>query len=336
MRRNTKMNNYEINWSDLAFGSKKVIRDLKAIFIAPPREISMARFTQLVKQYLPVGNIVLGCAEEMFVNGFEGQPQFKTLRCEKLKPLIEKVNKSNSPNKITILHCKQSELVAIYEKIKFSRVVLVNGSWQYTFHRRPEYYSLISRGIPFDFVSPFYDETEAMKYAADFEKNMVLQKTDKNLSEIQMMRAADSAAKNSFDHSFQSGVALGRKTRDKYELISSAFNKTVPYQTFAWHFGPQRERHLSPPHDLNYYDTIHAEVNLIVHAGREHIDLSGTTLFINLLPCPICSKVLCETDISEIVYALDHSNGYAVALLEKAGKKVRRLLDNENLIKTEG
>ncbi|NTW61981.1 hypothetical protein HGB25_01035, partial [Candidatus Saccharibacteria bacterium] len=116
---------------------------------------------------------------------------------------------------------------------------------------------------------------------------------------------------------------------------ATAFNKTVPYQTFAWHFGPQRETHMAAPGDLNYYDTIHAEANLIVAAAKNCTNLSGTTLFINLLPCPNCAKILCETDINEVVYSLDHSDGYAVALLEKAGKTVRRLIDSEKLIRSE-
>jgi len=330
------MNKYELNWSDIAFTSKKNLKDLDAVFIAPPREITTTRFTQLVKQYLPIGNIVLGCAEEKYVVGFEGQPQFKTLHCDSLKLIIEKVNNSSSPHKIIILHCKQNELVHIYEKIKFKHVVLVGGSWQFTFHTRPEYYVLVNSKTPFEFVSPFSSEKEALQYALDFEKKMVIQKPGALLSEAQMMEAATAVAKNAFDHSFQSGVALGKQTDSKYTLLATAFNKTVPFQTFAWHFGPLRERHLSTPGDLNYYDTIHAEANLIVQVAKNHIDMKDATLFINLLPCPNCAKILCETDISEIVYSLDHSNGYAIALLEKAGKKVRRLLDNEKLIKTEG
>jgi dCMP deaminase len=330
------MNKLELNWSDMAFGSKKALKDLHATFIAVSREMSSARFAQLVKQYLPIGNIAIGVTDELYIDGFDKQPQFKTLQFVDIKDIISKVNNSASPNKITVLHCRQSDIVSIYEKIKFRQVVLVNGSWQYTFHTRPEYYTLVSRNIPFEFVSPFASEDEAIKYATDFDKQITLQKPGANLTELEMIQAADNVAKNAFDHSFQSGVALGKKHGKKYELITTVYNKTVPYQTFAWHFGPLRERHLSPPGDLNYYDTIHAEANLIVQAAKNHINLKGTSLFINLLPCPNCAKILCESDIVEVVYSLDHSNGYAVALLEKAGKKVRRLIDTDEIIKTEG
>lgn len=330
------MSDYEIKWADIAFGSKKVIRDLNATFIAAPRKISLERFTQLVKSYLSTGNIVVGIADELYIDGFDNQPQFKTLQADDIKSLVDKVNKSASPSKITIFHYRQSDILPIYEKIKFKKVVLINGSWRSTFHNRPEYHALVSHFIPFEFVSPFASEDEAKKYHDDFEKQIISKKTKELLTDIEMIREANEIAKFAFDNSFQTGVVLGKKSGDKYKLLATAFNKTVPYQTFAWHFGPLRERNLSMPGDLNHYDTIHAEMNLLVQAQKSGIDMNDTTLFINLLPCPNCARVLCETDINEIVYRLDHSNGYAVALLEKAGKKVRRLLDTEELIKAKG
>jgi hypothetical protein len=36
--------------------------------------------------------------------------------------------------------------------------------------------------------------------------------------------------------------------------------------------------------------------------------------------------MLSETDIEEFVYSIDHSEGYAIKLLEAAGKKVRRIV----------
>ncbi len=90
------------------------------------------------------------------------------------------------------------------------------------------------------------------------------------------------------------------------------------------HNGALRERHFSPPNDLNYYDTVHAEVELLLEAQRQKLSLKNTSLCINLLPCPTCSRMIASSDILEVVYAFDHSEGYAVSLLERAGKIVRR------------
>lgn len=330
------MNNYELNWSDIAFCSKKPLRDLKATFIAAPREMSVARFASLVKQYLPSGNIVIGISKEPYILGFENQPQFKTLQLSAIEKIIDKVNKSPSPHKITVFNYSQSDILSIYGKIKFRKVALVNGSWQYSFHTRPEYYALTSQNIPFEFVSPFVDEVEAKKYADDFEKQMKPIKTGAKLTDLQMIAAANQASLQSFDNAYQTGVSIGKKTGDKYELIMTSFNPVVPYQTFAWHFGASRERHMSPPGDLNHYDTVHAEIMMLLQAQKNGLKLDGLSLFINLLPCPTCARMVCETDINEIVYSVDHSDGYAVALLEKAGKSVRRLINTNELLGMEG
>lgn len=321
-----------LQWTDLAFTSKKPLRELDATFIAAPREMSTARLTQLIKNYLPTGNIVIGCALESFIEGFEGQSQFKTLTFDVIEKLASKVNNSNSPHTVTILQYNQRDTLAIYEKIKFRQVVLINGSWRFSFHTRPEYYALVSKQIPFTFVSPFIGEEEARVYAEEFTPQPLGRDYGEVVDETDMLTVASAAATASFDCSFQTGVALGRKQDKGYELLASAYNRVVPYQAFAWHFGALRERHLSPPGDLNYYDAIHAEVMLLIQAQKQKLDLIGTTLFINLLPCPSCARMFCETDISEFVYSLDHSNGYAVALLEKAGKTVRRVINVNDIV----
>jgi len=328
------MNNYELNWSDLAFGSKKPLRELKAIFIQTPREMSVARVTQIIKTYLPTGNIVIGCAKEDYVKGFEGQSQFQTLIYDDIKKIVDKVNNSTSPNKITVLYCSQNDLIDIYESVKFAKVLLVNGSWLHSFHYKPEYYALVSRGVPIEYISPFVSEDEAIAYSKKIVPKTV--SSSVLLNDIEMMNLADDVSENSFANEFQAGAILATKKGKNYKLIATAYNKVVPYQTFAWYFGAQREKHLAPAGDLNYYDTIHAEIDLIITAQKNKIDLHGTSLFINLLPCPHCAKMLCMTDISEIVYNLDHSDGYAVALLEKSGKTVRRLINNERLLKNGG
>jgi deoxycytidylate deaminase len=328
------MNKYEINWSDIAFGSKKPIKDLKPIFIAPSREISLARFTQLLKEYLPVGNIVVGCAMEDYIDGFEGQLQFKTLKSDTIRPIIGKVNSSPSPHKVLILKCRQADVVNIYEKIRFKKALLVNGSWRYSFHTRAEFYHLVANSIPFEYISPFASEDEAKKYAEDFKPQSF--KSGRLFTEKELLEIAKTAAKNSFANEFQTGLTLAKKRGDKYELIATSYNQVVPYQSFAWHYGALRERYMSPQGDLNFYDTVHAEINMIINAQKSHLSLKGASLFINLLPCPHCARALCETDLAELVYSLDHSDGYAVALLEKSGKKVRRLIDNEKILKEEG
>ncbi len=151
-------------------------------------------------------------------------------------------------------------------------------------------------------------------------------KEDNWLSAAEAIMTTDIVAKGSFDHTFQTGTILAKKVKDRYEPILASFNKVVPYQTYALLHGSSREKHFSPPHDTNHYDTIHAEMALLVEAHKKNISLKGMTLFVNLMPCPNCARTLAETDIAEVVYRIDHSEGYAADLLQKANKTVRRIV----------
>jgi deoxycytidylate deaminase len=324
----------DFDWSDLAFASKKPVRELDATFIAAPRELSQKRLSQLAKQYLPLGNVIIGISKEPFVLGFEAQPQFKMLGLDDVAGLVQKVKASSSPHKVYTFAYSQREQKYLFEKTGFKQAVFVNGSWKYMFHTTETFYALTRANVPYDRVSPFADEQEAR----DFEAAVWPELSDLALSEVsglrsetEMLAAANRASQASYDHSYQTGVALGKRgPGGKYELIATTFNKVVPFQTYAWHYGPSREVNFSPPGDLNHYDAVHAEVEMIIKAAEQKINLEATTIFINLLPCPSCARMFAETKIAEFVYSEDHSAGYAVQLLEKAGKTVRRVVPEKN------
>src|SRR5581483_5306126 len=199
------------------------------------------------------------------------------------------------------------------------------GSWKYAFHTQPPYYVLANKRIDYELVSPFVNETEAKAYEQATDQEIARQNTFSSgqFSEAEMLERADRAARFSYDHSFQTGAVLGKKISSSshlYEFIAYSYNKIVPYQTYAMLHGASREQHFSPPHDLNHYDTVHTEVMMVLKG----LNITGTTLFINLLPCPTCARMCAEADIQEFVYQHDHSDGYALKLLNEAGKIVRR------------
>lgn len=324
---------FTFDWNDLAFGSKKAVKQLKATFIMAPRQLSIGRFTQLVIEHLPKGNIVLGLAKEDYIDGFDGQPQFRTLKASDIQAVIDKVNDSASVSKIYTLDYFQRDVDYLLEKLAFRQVVLINGSWLLTFHNRSTYYTLVNNKLSFSLVSPFVDEAEAKNYLNSISQEILdsvklpAVGTPVTFTDAEMFEIASRVAKLSFDYSFQTGLALGkRQSKGEYNLLSYNYNKIVPYETYALHHGAARETHYSPPNDLNHYDTVHAEIDTIINAQRQSIDLQGTTLFINLLPCPTCARALSQTDIVEFVYREDHSDGYAIKMLELAGKTVRRLV----------
>lgn len=317
-------NKYQFDWTELAFGSKKALSSQRAIFIAAPRTLSPARLKQLIKTYLPKGHIVLGLAKEEYVLGLEGQPQFKMLQLPDVQDLLAKVNGRELGRNVYTLSYFQREISFILEKLDFQKAVLVNGSWKQLFHTLPAHYILSSRRIDYEMVSPFVSEAEAQQFEVD--TTLAALPSGGSFSAKQMLDVAANAAIHSYDWGFQTGLSLGRKKASKYELIAVAFNRVVPYQTYAMHHGASRETNFSPMNDLNHYDTVHAEVDVLITAQKRKLSLAGTTLFINLLPCPTCARMFSQTDIAEFVYSHDHSDGYAIQLLQAAGKKVRRLL----------
>lgn len=300
--------------------------DIK-IFIAAPREMSAGRFTEIVKHYLPKGNIVVGISEEEYVVGFENQIQFKMLQQETIQPIIDKVATSDSPNKIYPFLYSQKDLEIIAANLTDAqRVLLVNGSWKYTFHNSAAYKVLLENNVPIKFISPFVDEDEAKAYEKSHTPIVELPKLGESLTEKQIFELIDNVAVQSYDYSYQVGTVLAKQNGDAYEFVGAAFNKVIPYQTYALHNGNSREAHLSPTHDTNHYDTIHAEMQHVVDAARGDYSLDGATLFINLLPCPNCARTLSQTTIDGIVYKQDHSDGYGAEILRLCGKKVHQRL----------
>ncbi|MFY9227726.1 MAG: deaminase [Candidatus Microsaccharimonas sp.] len=316
---------FDFDWAELAFSSKRPLSSLKATFIAAPRDISEARFIQLVKQYLPNGHILLGLSKEDFVDGLEGQPQFAMLRSKSIQKTIDTIN-AKSEHKVYTLHYFQRELDTIIEKLTPTRTVFINGSWHLSFHILSTYYLLSRLHISYELVSAFSDEAEALTYEKTMEKKIVSPAIASTLTDKEIIELTDEVAKGSYDYGFQTGTILAMKSKAGYQPLLSAFNKVVPYQTYALLHGASRETHLSPTNDANHYDTIHAEMALLVEAHKRNISLKGTTLFVNLMPCPNCARTLAETDIAEVVYRFDHSEGYAADLLQKTNKTVRRIV----------
>jgi deoxycytidylate deaminase len=335
---------YSLDWASFALGSKRKLRDLDAIFIAAPRQLSTRRITELIKLYAPQGNVLFGISSEPYVLDLEGQPQFTMLKADDLRPILDRVNKHLVNQRVYSMVYSQRDITHIIDNVRFKKVVFVNGSWYRSFHYRPEFYSLYKQRIPYEKVSPFINENEAIDYANDLRSKVEVTLPLSALPADEVLKCVRKVASQSYDFaSYQVGAILAKRTvrtkrvsgynRPLYKIVAASHNAVVPYETYAMHFGSQRESHYSPMQDMNYYDTVHAEQALLVKANDLSIDLASTSLFVNVLPCPACARMLCMTNIQEIVYSVDHSEGYAVTLLEKAGKQVRRIVQAESIIK---
>ena len=98
----------------------------------------------MIKDYLPSNNILLCIAKEDYIIGFDNQSHFRTLKHNDVKDIIEKVNRSKSKHKIYILDISQNDVKYLVEKIKFTRLILVRGSWHKVFHTNELFYRLVN------------------------------------------------------------------------------------------------------------------------------------------------------------------------------------------------
>lgn len=303
-------------WFNINDEKKTEINSLQPVFIAGSRDITEKRIVEITKMFLGKVNIIWGCLEDKYINGLEDSPQFATLPLSKLEKTLETLNSKN----IYILRYFERDLKYILKELDFKAVIYIQGSWYRSFHYNPHYFELLSQKTQYKLISPFCDEDEAVEYAQGFKFEDV--DVSKEYMDEQMMKLCKQVAKRSFDHTYQAGSILAKDGK----VLLWSYNSIKPFETYAMHYGALREKHFCPPNDANYYDTNHAEIEMLVKAGRQGVPLKDTTLYINLMPCPTCARALCATEIKEVVYEVDHSEGFAVKLLEKAGKTVRRLV----------
>lgn len=72
-------------------------------------------------------------------------------------------------------------------------------------------------------------------------------------------------------------------------------------------------------------EVIHAEVAALQAAAQNGIDLSGTSLLLNISPCLKCAGAIAETDIQEVLYVYEWWDKAGLMALEKAGIKTRKV-----------
>jgi deoxycytidylate deaminase len=318
-----------LDWDKLSDKDrKKVSKSRKLTFIAGPVRLSKRRITQIVTN-LANTSLLLGCLKDEEIPGLEGSPQFWPLRLEELL----KAAGSRSPcltagGKAQVLHHFHKDIKYIIKELKPSKVIFVNGSWAGQIHYRSEYWQALDVGAKVELVSPFTSEREGKNYEqiANSEQRIAkLYKKTKKYSDKELLGIAKKIAKASWDWIGQIGAVLAKKGR----ILAIACNRVVPYQAYQMHFGSIREkRHIPAQEMLETQLTNHAESEILEITRRQKINLKGTTLYINIFPCPTCAKMLSRTEIETIVYSQDHNlgNDFGYKVLEMSGKKLKRIV----------
>lgn len=63
--------------------------------------------------------------------------------------------------------------------------------------------------------------------------------------------------------------------------------------------------------------SLHAEENLVAQAAYNGVSLAGATIYLTLMPCLRCAKLLISAGIKKIVYSRKYDNAFGKEYLEE-------------------
>jgi dCMP deaminase len=70
---------------------------------------------------------------------------------------------------------------------------------------------------------------------------------------------------------------------------------------------------------------LHAEQNAVIQAAYHGVSVNGAMIFCTTRPCSICTKILINAGIKEIVYIEPYEDKLAAQLIDEAGLKLRQV-----------
>lgn len=307
------------HWNKLNDKEKEVLKRQKVILVAGPIDITRKRIVEIINLYKSEENVLFGCLESRYIDGFEDSLQFKSLTLERLAR-VKEVKK--------VMCYFQKDLKYIIRELKPKVIIFVNGSWQGQIHYRKDYWEAVGIKSEIKLISPFSSEKEAINYSIKIQRQYDSSKLFKNshkYSDAEIFQILEKKRKESWDWIGQPTAALVKNG----EILALAHNRVVPYESYQMHFGSLRELMQTPAQEMMETQmTNHAETELMEIARRLSIKLQGVALYASIFPCPICAKMISRTPIKRIVYSQDHNlgNTFGYKVLEKSGVKLKRVV----------
>jgi len=109
-------------------------------------------------------------------------------------------------------------------------------------------------------------------------------------------------------------------------LLATGYNGAPSGLAHCLEVGCLREKRQIPSgerHEL--CRGLHAEQNVIIQAAFHGIRIQGSTLYCTNLPCAICTKMLINAGIQEIVYKSGYGDDLSKEMLLEARIPIRQL-----------
>ncbi|HLU87653.1 MAG TPA: dCMP deaminase family protein [Taishania sp.] len=79
-----------------------------------------------------------------------------------------------------------------------------------------------------------------------------------------------------------------------------------------------------------HWYVLHAEANAILKVAKSTNVCKNATLYLTLSPCKDCSKLILQSGISRVVYAMDYKDTSGVEFLKSAGINVEQIQSFED------
>ncbi len=108
-------------------------------------------------------------------------------------------------------------------------------------------------------------------------------------------------------------------------ILATGYNGAPSGLAHCLEVGCLREKHHIPSgerHEL--CRGLHGEQNAIIQAAFHGIRIQNATLYCTNLPCVICTKMIINAGIKEIVYESGYADDLARQMLEEAGVPFRQ------------
>lgn len=110
------------------------------------------------------------------------------------------------------------------------------------------------------------------------------------------------------------------------QILSTGYNGAPKGLTHCEDVGCIREKlKVKPGERHELCRGLHAEQNAVIQAAYHGISVRGASLYCTTRPCSICTKMLINAGIVEIVYIEEYQDELAAELAKEAGLNVRQL-----------
>jgi len=228
----------------------------------------------------------------------EIKPDIAAISAEKMKDLLVKLGF----NEISMLS-KDS-----LEEVKGKEIILVQDEISRNLYNK----YLIGEKVEWESVFLRWDKSKILS-----EQPLGNIPISQDSFDIKMMEEAYKEAEESSDWWRQIGAVLVKNKT----ILSRAYNQDIPSGHTPYQVGEVRD-FFKAGERQELASTIHAEQKIVAEAAKKGISLEGTSLYVNIFPCPVCAKLIAFSGIKNLYFGEGGSNFDAKKVLDSAGVNI--------------